>query len=205
MALKDRYTDVSMRALRAGLLPLVLLTVACSAPPQKEIDLAQGAIDAARAAGAEQFASSEFTQATDALRQAHDAVAQRDYRLALTRAIDAHERAQTAAKAAADGKARARSEADAAIARATLAVEQLLTRIKTAAAAKISRADLEAARKSAADAEAQLQKARAAVIEGNYAAARTAVGSIPEAMKDAVEALDAAATKKPGRGSRRTR
>src|SRR5687768_385924 len=138
-----------MRALRAGLFSLLVFTAACSAPPQKEIDLAQGAIDAARAAGAEQFAPSEFNQATSALQQAQDAVGQRDYRLALTLALDAHDRAQTAAKAAADGKARARSEADATIARAAMAVEQLRTRIKVAEGARLSRPDLAAARTTA--------------------------------------------------------
>ena len=192
-----------MRALRACVLSLALFATACSAPPQKEIDLAQGAIDAARAAGAEQFAPSEFSLATTALQQAHDAVAQRDYRLALTLALDAHDRAQTAARAAADGKAKARSEADALIARASMALEQLQTRIKAAEAAKLSRTDLAAARATAASAEAALQKARAAVIDGDYAAARSGVGQIPDAMKGAIAMLDAASTKKPARAGRR--
>ena len=89
-----------------------VLSTACSEPPQKEIDRAQGAIDAARAAGAEQYAPRSFAAATTALQQSHEAVEQRDYRLALTRAVDANERAQEAAKQAADGKARARTEAE---------------------------------------------------------------------------------------------
>ena len=46
-----------MRALSVVLLPLLLLATACSEPPHKELDRAQGAIDAARAAGAEQYAA----------------------------------------------------------------------------------------------------------------------------------------------------
>ena len=87
----------------------------CSEPPQKEIDRAQGAIDTARAAGAEQYASAEFAEATGALQQAHDAVTQRDYRLALSRALDASQRAQESARQAADGQARARSDAEVAL------------------------------------------------------------------------------------------
>ena len=34
-----------------------LSTIACASPPQREIDQAQGAIDAARAAGAERYAA----------------------------------------------------------------------------------------------------------------------------------------------------
>ena len=84
----------------------------CSEPPNKEIDRRTGRIDAARAAGAEQYAAERFTAATSALQQSHEAVEQRDYRLALSRAIDANERAQDAAKLAADGKAKARSDAE---------------------------------------------------------------------------------------------
>jgi hypothetical protein len=191
-----------MRALRAVLVPFLLVAAACSPPPQKEIDLAQGAIDAARAAGAEQYATSEFTQATTALQQAHDAVEQRDYRLALTLAVDAHDRAQTAARAAADGKAKARSEADAAIARAAMALEQLQARVKTAETAKLARRDLEPARRAVTAAEAALQEARAAVIEGDYPTARRAVEKIPEGMKTAIAALEAASIRKPARRGR---
>ena len=52
------------RALRASARRLLacalLLCAACSEPPQKEIDRAQGAIDAARAAGADQYAPDDF-------------------------------------------------------------------------------------------------------------------------------------------------
>ena len=72
-----------------GITCAVALTVACSAPPQKEIDRAQQAVDAARAAGAEQYAPESFAEATAALQQSHEAVNQRDYRLALSRAVDA--------------------------------------------------------------------------------------------------------------------
>ena len=112
------------RCLRlAALLCALALCAACSEPPQKEIDRAQGSIDAARAAGAEQYAAAEIAAATTSLQQAHEAVDQRDYRLALSRAVDASEHAQEAAKEAADGKARARSEAESAIHSATAAIQ----------------------------------------------------------------------------------
>src|SRR5687768_10694125 len=70
---------------------LVALCTACAEPPSKEMNQAQGAIDAARAAGAEQFAAAEFTAAVDALRRSEEAVAARDFRLALNHAIDSRE------------------------------------------------------------------------------------------------------------------
>src|SRR5205807_5231258 len=84
---------------------------ACGDPPDKEMQQAQGAIDAARAAGADQYAHADFVAAQEALKRAQDAVDQRDYRLALNHALDSRERAQNAVKAAADQKAAARTDA----------------------------------------------------------------------------------------------
>ena len=73
---------------------------------------AQGAIDAARAAGADAYAHTEFTAAQDALKQAREAAGQHDYQSALNHALDSRERAQNAAKEAADRKATARGDAE---------------------------------------------------------------------------------------------
>src|SRR5689334_25094584 len=108
-----------MSSLRRLFLSLAVVAAiagaACGDPPDKEIQQAQGAIDAARAAGADQYARDEFTAALDALKRSHDAVEQRDYRQALNAALDARERAQTAAKQAVDAKATARADADKAL------------------------------------------------------------------------------------------
>ena len=77
---------------------------------------AQGAIDAARAAGADQFAAAEFTAAVDALKRSEEAVAAGDYRRRSATRIDSRERAQNAAKLAVEGRADARGEAERAIA-----------------------------------------------------------------------------------------
>jgi len=98
------------------LLFLVLAgVVGCAEPPRKEMDQAQGAVDAARAAGADEYAPDELSAAVAALARADEAVAQRDYRQALNHALDARERAQAAARDAANRKAEARSEADGAV------------------------------------------------------------------------------------------
>lgn len=188
-----------------ALLIALVLVAACSAPPQKEIDLAQGALDAARAAGAEQYAPQEYAAARDALQQAHDAVAQRDYRLALTRALDAHDRAQDAAKGAADGKARARGDAEAATAAASAAVAQIRRRIAAAEAARLTKKDLASANEAAAAAEAAVQKAREAIKAEDYLAAREAVKEVPARINSELIALDALAAKRAAKPTRRSR
>jgi hypothetical protein len=193
-----------MLRLAAVLLPIVLVA-ACSAPPQKEIDLAQGALDAARAAGAEQYAPQEYAAASAALQQAHTAVAEGDYRLALTQALDAHARAQDAARGAADGKARARGDAEAAVAAATASLTQLKTRLSAPDIARLTQKDTATARKAAAAAETAVQKARAAIKAEDYLAAREAVKEIPAKITAEIVAIDALAAKRAARPSRRGR
>ena len=193
-----------MRALSVVLLPLLLLATACSEPPHKELDRAQGAIDAARAAGAEQYAPQAFAAATSALNQAHDAVAQRDYRLALTRALDAGDRAQDAAKGAADGKARARSEAENAINAATAALGRLQGRIKTEGP-RLPRATLDAATRTHRAAELALQKARTALNTGNYLQASETVTGLEPRITAQIQAVDDAAEARPAKPPRRRR
>jgi hypothetical protein len=177
----------------------LILCAACSEPPQKELDRAQGGIDAARAAGADQYAASEIGAATTSLQQAHEAVDQRDYRLALSRAVDATEHAQEAAKQAADGKARARSEAESAIHSATTAIQQLQTKLKTAPAARLSESDLKPARQALADGERAVQKARAALDKGNYLDAKTAVHGTADAITEQIRDLDESSKNRPAR------
>jgi methionyl-tRNA synthetase len=111
----------------------VVLLAACSGPPRKEIDQAQQAIENARRAGAEQYAPEAFAAATAALQQSNEAVDQRDYRLALSRAVDASDRAQEAARAAADNKASARTQTETALNATNAAAMHLQARLKVAA------------------------------------------------------------------------
>lgn len=186
--------------------PLVLLFTlvlfACSEPPQKEIDRAQGAIDAARAAGAEQYAKEEFAEATSALQQAHDAVDQRDYRLALSRALDASQRAQEAAREAADGQAAARSEAEAAVHASATAVQQLETKLEALGGARLPDAVLAPARQALADGQRTVQEARTAIGAGEYIKARDGVKETVTKISAQIRALDEAPPAKPARRRR---
>jgi hypothetical protein len=173
----------------------LLLCFACSAPPQKEIDRAQGAVDAARAAGAERYAPTEFNAATTALQQAHDGVAQRDYRTALSRALTASERAQEAAKQAADGKARARSEAEGAINAATNALQQLRTTVKAGEAKKLRAQLLVPARKTVGHVEGSLQEARAHLADQRYLEASASLKNVIPLVNEQIRTLNESTAK----------
>jgi hypothetical protein len=181
------------------------LSAACSAPPQKEIDRAQQAVDSARVAGADRYAPAAYAAATSALQQAHEAVAQRDYRLALSRAVDASDLAQEAAKTAADNKALARSASEAAVSRANAALRQLEARVKVAEQARVPPRELAPARTEIKDAEAALQKARTLLGAQNYVAATEAVSGLEEQIRSEIRVVDAATTLRTARRPARKR
>ncbi len=192
---------------------LLALAAACAAPPQKEMDQAEGAITAARAAGAAQYASEEFTAAETALRRSHEAAAQRDFRQALNHALDARERAQTAAREAADKKAIARGQAERAVTAAELAIasaQQILaasapvpTGRRTGAAAAAAHA---AFRTAVEDASTALQEARSHVQAQRFDEALQAARPLPERIREATTTYEAAASApratRPGRRGR---
>jgi Domain of unknown function (DUF4398) len=132
------------------------------------MDQAQGAIAAARAAGAERYAKEELAAAVDALRRSEEAVAQRDYRLALSLAIDAQSRAQNAAKLAGEARAKVRGDA----ARAVGEVDALLThareRLADPTVATLPRRTLQDSRTTLASVEKSMQEARAALKAEDY-------------------------------------
>jgi len=174
---------------------------ACGDPPDKEMQQAQGAIDAARAAGADQYAREEFTAAEDALKRAHDAVDQRDYRQALNDALDARERAQNAAKETVNKKATARADADKAIADAAVALADAHAKIKSAEAGRAAPKATAAATRVVGQDETRLQDARSAFDRGDYLAAIEKAQSAAAELRAAVHDLEAA----PAAAGRRRR
>src|SRR5436190_23929156 len=111
------------RSFASTLVLFALSSFACGGdPPDKEIQQASNALDAARAAGADRYAVEEYTAAVEALKNARAAVDQRDYRLALNDALDSRERAENAGRLAVDGKAAARSAAERALTAASAAL-----------------------------------------------------------------------------------
>jgi hypothetical protein len=161
---------------------LVVLATACTSPPNKEMDQAQGAIDAARAAGADRYAPTEFAAATTALKNATEAVAQRDYRLALNHAIDSREQAQNAARVAADTRAKVRGEVERSIAEVNALITQVNAWIASPAAARTPRAR-RTAQQVVTTSTADVQKAGSAMQAEDYAGAQNVLTATKERLQ----------------------
>ena len=177
---------------RLVLITTILLSASCAEPPNKEMNQAQGAIDAARAAGAEKFAAAEFAAAQDALKRSEEAVVARDYRLALSHALDSRERAQNAAKMAVDGRADARGQAERAIAELATLVARARAELKTADTNKVPARALNGPRATVAAAETVLQDARSALKTEDYAAVTRAMNGAATRVQAALTEIDAA-------------
>ena len=188
------------RSVVVTLVLLALSSFACGGdPPDKEIEQAQNAVDQARAAGADRYAVEEYTAAVEALKNAHAAVEQRDYRLALNDALDSKERADNAARLAVDGKAAARSAADKAMTAANAALNAADARLKAAATAKTPPRSLGDARAALDEAQKHVQEARTAFSGGDYYAALSAASATTQAARAATEKLETPPASPPRR------
>ena len=103
-------------------------SASCSAPPEKELHQAEGAIAAAKAADAARYAPDELKAAETALHDYRAAVETRDYRHALRLAMDAQVSASEAARRAGDEKALARSQAERLIADLAALIDRMTVR-----------------------------------------------------------------------------
>ena len=173
------------------MLALVLLA-ACGTPPHKEMDQAQGAIDAARAAGADRYAAEAFTAAQRSLSLATQAVDQRDYRLALNHALESREHAQDAARLAAETQARLRGDLERSMAEIKVLFAQANGRLLTAEKTRVSRRIVTEARQSLAAANADLQKADTAVLGQDFSAAQAALTGAKKRITQVITRLDGA-------------
>ncbi len=183
------------------LLAVLVLATACAEPPSKEMHQAQGAIDAARAAGAEQYAADELNAAITWLAQADEAVTANDYRLALANALNSREQAQAAAKAAVDARARARGNAERLLAEAVAVIERAQAHLATPAVARLPRRTLAPAEAAIASATSTLQEARTALEHESYGIVVSTAERVSDDVEAALEALEAAA--RPAPASRR--
>lgn len=191
-----------LRVGRRLALVILILSAGCAEPPNKEINQAQGAIDAARAASADRFAPAELAAATDALKRSEDAVAAGDYRQALSHALDSRDRAQNAAKMAVEGRADARGQAERAIAEVATLISRARAQLKNPDLARLNARPVRAAQATVSDAEKMLQEARSALAREDYAGVTKALNGAAADLQAALALVDAAAVPAP-KGRRR--
>jgi hypothetical protein len=194
--------------LRQVLLLVALVGLAaCTEPPNKEMNQAQGAIDAARAAGADRYAAEEYNAAVTALERSRTAVDQRDYRQALSHALDARERAQVAARAASDEKGRLHASSDRVLHGAELALDKAKNALDRADAAKVPGRDTATQRAAIGEVDRAVRDARAAIERDEFGAAMKLLAGVPARLDAIASEIDAAAeahaTKRPAKRSRR--
>ena len=175
----------------AVLLLLPLATLACGEPPEREYHQAQGAIQAARAAGAEIWAPDELAAATSALTRYDAAVAQRDYRQALSHALEARERASAAAKKAAADKSTRRGEIERLVVLLATHVER--GRVVLNGATRAQDEAARALRQVIGDTERALQESRAALERDEVNRARTLLDGLEARLTQALAPFQNAA------------
>lgn len=186
-----------LRAARRLALVMLVLSAGCAEPPNKEMNQAQGAIDAARAAGADKFAADEFKAAQDALRRSEDAVVSGDYRQALNHALDSRERAQNAAKLAVDGRADARGQAERAISEVATLLAQVQNQLKDPDVVRLNARLLKGPRAAVESSGKMLQEARTALAAENYADVSPSLNGSARALQAALKEIDAAVSPRP--------
>jgi hypothetical protein len=184
-----------------ALLALCGAAAGCAEPPTKEIDQAQAAIEVAVSAGAERFAPAELAGARMAFTQAQDSVAQREFKLALSHALDSRERAQTATRAAAQARAQLKTDTQKALAE-VLALQAQSQRLMTAATTGAARVRARRARTVSTRLSTAVQEARALVEAGDDMKASEV---LPGLKRDLEQVIDELEGRPAAQSSRRAR
>ena len=193
--------------MRRSLLFLAVFALcSCEQPPNKEIVAAEKQLDDARKAGADQYAPARLQEADAAIRDAHRKVDEKDYRGALSSAMDAAEKARSATKAAAAARTLARGAAEMAQAEARIMLDEAAHIREEAVKARVPDTAFEEleprARKVNEDLEAvSAILKRGDILEAQRAAAavKTEAAALPAQYRSAVEAWEAAHPKGRGR------
>lgn len=179
-----------------------LMLSACAEPPNKEMDQAQGAIDAARAAGAEPYAPQELAAAVAALKESQEAVTQGDYRSALSFALDSRERAQDAAKQASDQRAALGSQTERALTQVRVLLDRGDERVAVAESVRVPRRTITRAKSELASASIAVQEASAAADRGEYQTAQQELDGIRTQATATIAEIDKAIAARQPRSRR---
>jgi hypothetical protein len=172
-----------MVARRFTILAVALLTLSCSAPPEKEHLLALEALSAARTPDTTAYAAEELAAAEAALASYDRAVADRDYRQALSRAIEARDKANQAPQAASERKAQARVQADSLLAECNAVLSSLRARMTATGANRPTPAQLTRLRQATRTRPSQIRVAEAMINQQNYKNAIAALTPVLQSLR----------------------
>ena len=185
---------------RLGLIALSALVAAgCSSPPSKEHDQAVAALTAARAAEAATYAPDELAAAQSSLDKYDQAVEQRDYRQALSDAIDARDRGFEAARLAATAKSDARAQLQTLMSQTDALIHNANSRLAGTPGPRLTAAAAERLRSAARLANTALQETRTQFDAQHYREGLTHLQAPSEELRKAMPATDGG---RRGRGGR---
>lgn len=163
---------------------------ACATPPDREIALAEAAITAARDAHVDVIAPAEFAAAAAYLDQSRDAVRVGDYRLALSRALDAREQANIAIRLAEDRRVVIIQDVETALATIQAVRDRMAAGLTRARASTPPRPGLAGIEATIANVDRAVQEARSALANGDPVSARDHLDGVLEQLREVVDALE---------------
>jgi hypothetical protein len=166
----------------------------CSEPPVKEHDQAVAAIASARTAGAVTYAAADLKAAEASLTRYDEFVAQRDFKQALSAALDARDRAFEAATAAAKQQTALRVEADTLLTSLEQSITAADTLLKSARARALAK-PADALRRTRKATTVAMQEARTLLASGELSRAVRRLTDATAALKRDSVALDDASKK----------
>lgn len=159
------------------ILAFFLVILGCAGEPKKELTAAKDALEKAREAQADRYASDIFTQAENSLREAENLIAQKNYGEAKKLLITAKGMADTAASQASINKENVKVEAEDAIGESQKAMELLKDTQKKAQDWKIPKEQTDLSIPMP-DWEDQLKKAQEEYNNGNFDVAKGIVVNV---------------------------
>lgn len=196
-----------MKRTLLAVIALGLLAIAgCSKPPEAEMAAAKAAVDAARAAEAEQYVPQQFRMVSDSLNAANAMKTEQDSKFALFRSYgkskEAFVRAEGIAnKVVEDAKAekeRVRQEVMAKLAVAKTGIDSAMVALEKAPKGKDNKADLELIKNDLMGLSSAYTEAEADFNAGKFLVAKGKVESLIQRTQSIVSEIEAAAAKKAG-------
>jgi hypothetical protein len=184
----------------------LLVFIGCAKPPEQEIQKANSAMDAAKAAEAEEYVPESYQVAMDTLNAANAAKQEADGKFALFRSyskakalyMSAEAMANKAAEDAAAEKERVKEEVTGLLTQAKAVLDTANAALAKAPKGKGSKADIELIKNDLAAAQASFDDANNDFNAGKYKTAQAKVEAAMQKAHAVIDEIAAAKAKKMG-------